>query len=46
MDTTNIYIEIDFEKKAKTMELCDASESGPTRPWKENKELMAFLETL
>lgn len=46
LDTTNIYAEIDIERKAKAMELCDASEPGPTRPWKENRGLMAFLETL
>lgn len=46
LDTTNIYAEIDLERKAKAMELCDSSEPGSTRPWKENKGLMAFLETL
>ena len=46
LDTTNIYAEIDLERKVKAMELCDASEPGPTRPWKENKGLMAFLDTL
>lgn len=46
LDTTNIYAEIDLDRKAKAMELCDASEPGPTRPWKENKGLMAFLDTL
>ncbi len=46
LDTTNIYAEIDLERKAKAMELCDASEPGPTKPWKESKGLMAFLEKL
>ena len=46
LDTTNIYAEIDLEMKAKAMALCDAAESGPDRPWKENKGLMAFLGAL
>ena len=43
LDTTNIYAEIDLETKARAMALCDAAESGPDHPWKENKGLMAFL---
>ena len=46
LDTTNIYAEIDLERKAKAMALCDAAEPGPVRPWKENKRLMAFLGAL
>lgn len=46
LDTTNIYAEIDLERKAKAMALCDAAEPGPVRPWKENKRLMAFLDAL
>ena len=46
LDTTNIYAEIDLEMKAKAMALCDAAESGPIRPWKQNKGLMAFLGAL
>ena len=46
LDTTNVYAEIDLEMKAKAMALCDAAEAGPDRPWKENKGLMAFLDTL
>ena len=46
LDTTNIYAEIDLEMKAKAMALCDAAEDGPDRPWKENKGLMSFLDTL
>ena len=46
IDTTNIYAEIDLEMKAKAVALCDASEPGPSRPWKENKGLMTFLKSL
>ena len=46
LDTTNVYAEIDLEAKAKAMALCDAAEEGPDRPWKENKGLMAFLDSL
>lgn len=46
INTTNIYTEIDPELKAKALALCDAVEPGPSRPWKENKGLMAFLKSL
>ena len=46
LETTNIYAEIDLERKVQAMELCDVSESGPTKPWKESKGLMAFLKSL
>ena len=46
LDTTNVYAEIDLEMKAKAMALCDAAQSGPDRPWKERKGLMAFLVAL
>ena len=44
--TTNIYAEIDLEMKARAIALCDVSEPSPSRPWKENKGLMAFLKSL
>lgn len=46
LDTTNIYAEIDLETKARAMELCDAAQPGPRRPWKADKPLLAFLSTL
>ena len=46
LETTNIYAEIDLEMKARAMALCDAAEPGPDRPWKEDKGLMAFLNSL
>ena len=46
IDTTNIYAEIDLQMKAEAVALCDASEPGSRRPWKENKGLMMFLKSL
>ena len=46
MDTTHIYAEIDLAMKAKAVALCEAAEPGPSRPWKEDKSLMAFLKSL
>ena len=46
LNTTNIYVEIDLQMKAKAMELCDAEEPGPERPWHRDNGIMAFLERL
>ena len=46
LDTTNIYVEIDLETKAKAIALCDATEPRSATPWREDTGLMAFLRTL
>ena len=46
INTTNIYAEINLEMKAAAMALCEAVEPGPSRPWKQEKGLMAFLKSL
>lgn len=46
LETTNVYVEIDIEMKAKALALCDAAEPGPDRPWKEQKGLIAYLNSL
>ena len=46
IETTRIHAEIDLETKARAMELCEAADSGPDRPWKEDKGVMAFLRSL
>ena len=46
LSTTNIYVEIDLQMKAKAMELCDAEEPGPERPWRRDDGIMAFLKAL
>lgn len=46
IDTTNVYAEIDLNMKARAIELCGLFEPGPSRPWKEDRNLMAFLRSL
>ena len=46
INTTNVYAEIDLKMKAKAVALCDVGQPQPTRSWKENKGLMAFLKSL
>ena len=46
LDTTNIYAEIDLQMKEKAMALCDAGDPGPNRPWKEDKGVIAFLNSI
>ena len=45
IDTTNIYAEINLKMKAAAMALCDVAEPDPGRYWKEDKDLMAFLNS-
>ena len=46
ISTTNIYAEIDLTLKANAVALCEVSESRPSRSWREDKNLMAFLKSL
>jgi len=48
IDTTNIYVEIDLERKAQMLEKTNALHSNPVskRPWKDNPSLMTFLRSL
>ena len=48
IDTTNIYVEVDLERKAQMLEKTNALRSNPVskRPWKDNPSLMAFLRSL
>jgi integrase/recombinase XerD len=47
IDTTNIYAEADLEMKARALAKCEVvSELKPTKPWRLDKDLMAFLHTL
>ena len=45
IDTTNIYAEISLKMKAEAMALCDVEEPDPGRHWKEDRDLMAFLNS-
>lgn len=46
LKTTNVYAEIDLETKARALALCEAVDPGTSRPWKEDKGLLAFLKSL
>jgi len=46
LTTTNIYAEVDLEMKAKALALCHVVEAGPSKRWREDKGLMAFLHAL
>jgi integrase/recombinase XerD len=48
IDTTNIYAEVDLERKAQMLTHTNAlvTPPVPTRPWKNNPSLMAFLRSL
>lgn len=47
IDTTNIYAEIDLEMKAKALSHCEVPDARkPTRPWREDPNLMEFLRSL
>ena len=46
INTTNIYAEIDLKLKAKAVALCNVGQPQPSRSWKDNKNLMAFLKSL
>ena len=43
IDTTNVYAEISLKMKAEAIALYEVTEPAPDRPWKEDKDLMAFL---
>ena len=46
ISTTNIYAEIDLTLKANAVALCEVGQPRPSRSWKEDKDLMAFLKSL
>ncbi len=46
LDTTIVYAEIDFETKARAIASCDSELAVPTKPWRKDKGLMAFLRSL
>jgi len=45
IDTTNGYAEINLKLKAEATELCDVAEPVPGRHWKQDRDLMAFLNS-
>jgi integrase/recombinase XerD len=46
IDTTNIYAEVDMEMKAKALAHCEITADKPSRPWRNDPTLMAFLKAL
>ena len=46
INTTNIYAEVDLEMKARALACCEVEPPGPPTHWRDNRDLMAFLEDL
>jgi integrase/recombinase XerD len=46
LNTTNIYAETDLEMKAKALAQCEVMEPHATAPWREDKSLRTFLQSL
>jgi len=46
LDTTNVYAEVDLEMKAKALATCEIKEGSAKKPWREQKGLMDFLQSL
>lgn len=47
VNTTNIYAEVDMQTKAKALAKCETSDlKSPKKHWKEDKNLMSFLDSL
>jgi integrase/recombinase XerD len=46
LKTTNVYAEVDLERKAKALANCEVEGKMKPLPWKEDKGLMDFLRTL
>ena len=44
--TTNVYAEVDLEMKAKALANCEVGTPPQSKPWKEDAELMTFLQSL
>lgn len=46
INTTNIYAEVDLEMKAKALACCEVVPAKQKKSWREDKNLMAFLDSL
>jgi len=46
LETTNIYAEIDLEAKAKALATCEVENAEPSKRWRDDPTLMAFLKSL
>ncbi len=46
INTTNIYAEVDLEMKARALAHCEVVEDKNPTHWRDNKELMSFLDAI
>ena len=46
LTTTNVYVEIDLEMKAKALANCEVEGGESSTPWKGDVGLIEFLRTL
>ena len=46
INTTNVYAEVDLEMKAKALACCEVQESKAKTHWRDDKDLMNFLNTI
>jgi integrase/recombinase XerD len=46
INTTNIYAETDLEMKAQALALCEVRKTKTARHWRDDRNLMSFLQTL
>ena len=46
VNTTNIYAEVDLDMKAKALACCEITEENKLTHWRDNKDLMSFLDSI
>jgi integrase/recombinase XerD len=46
INTTNIYAEVDLDMKAKALACCEITEKSKPIHWRDNKDLMSFLDSI
>jgi site-specific recombinase XerD len=46
INTTNVYVEVDLEMKAKALECCETICKKTKKHWRNDKDLMTFLDSL
>ena len=46
INTTNIYVEVDLEMKAKALACCEIESKKTKKHWRDDKNLMDFLDSL
>lgn len=46
INTTNVYVEVDLEMKAKALACCEVISKKTKKHWKDDRDLMSFLNSL